>query len=249
MPTATPGPVDTEALFTGIGAHIGDRLDRRDYLFHLHSASKQRVNIITKVVAGEWYTVWPNLTQTPEAPTVANIIEMGINHWAAVLGAVLPSVKVPVYASQDATQGKRGARKRERRVREVWKASNWSELATKNGADYSGAGFTILGVWANFGEEDLSKRNPYVQHFDPRHTYILKDELGNITELLVARRMDEMTLANQLKFEYPSMYERMKDHIDDVEEWIWYDQDTFFRAIIDVGKEGRAAERWVVLTN
>ena len=99
---------------------------------------------------------------------------------------MLPAVKVPVYASQDATQGKRGARKRERRVRELWKASNWSELATKNGADYSGAGFTILGVWANFGEEDLSKRNPYVQHFDPRHTYILKDELGNITEMLVA---------------------------------------------------------------
>ena len=241
--------IDTLPLFTGIGAHIGDRLARRDYLFHLHQASKQRVNIITKVVAGEWYTVWPNLTQTPEAPTVANIIEMGINHWAAVLGAVLPTLSSPVYASEDASQGKRGARKRERRLRELWRRSNWSELAAKNGADYSGSGFTILGVWVNFGESDLKKRHPYVVHYDPRHTYILKDELGDITEMLVSRRVDEMTLAAQIKEEYPVLYERMKDHINDVEEWFWYDKETFFRAIIDVSKEGREAGRWVVLVN
>ncbi len=249
MPTNKPGPVSVEDIFTGVNANIGDRLARRDWLVHMHSASKERVRTVTAVANGEWYTIWPNLTQTPEAPTVANIVEMGINHWASVLGAILPSVRVPTHATENRSQAKRGARKRERRLRELWKTSNWSELAAQNGADYAGAGFSLLGVWANFGEKDLSKRNPYVMHFDPRHTYVLKDNLGEVTEMLVARRIESHELAHILKDEYPAAYKMLKDKGDDVEEWFWYDKSTFFRAILDVSKEGRDAARWVVLVN
>ena len=249
MATARPGRVSVEDIFTGVSANIGDKLQKRDWLVHMHSESKTRVRTATSIANGEWYTVWPNLSQTAEAPTVANIVEMGINHWASIFGAILPSVRVPVNASQDRSQAKRGARKRERRLRELWKSSNWSELAAQGGADYAGAGFTIAGVWANFGERDLKKRHPYVMHFDPRTTFVLKDNLGNITEMLVARRLPEHELARHLKEEYPTLYNQLKDRGDEVEEWFWYDQETFMHVILDVTKEGRDAARWVVLTN
>ena len=249
MASYGPGPTVVEAIYTGVSFDLGDRLQRRDYLVNLHSASKERVRVATAIAAGEWYTIWPNLAQTKEGPTVANVVEMGINHWASILGGMLPSITVPTNATQDRAQAKRGARKRERRLRELWKKSYWSELAAKNGADYAGAGFSILGVWANFGEANLAKRNPYVVHYDPRHTYVLKNDLGEITELLVARRLTQQALAGMLAKEYPDIYKRLKDRVADVEEWVWFDQEKFFRCIIDVSKEGRETGRWIVLVN
>lgn len=158
-------------------------------MVQLHQRHKERVEEATEVANGNWYAVWPDLSQVPEAPTVANIVEMGINHWAAIGGAILPSIRVPIHTEGGRSQAKRGARKRERRLRELWEASNASELSALLWGDYAGTGSAIAGAWVNFDEPDPAKRNPYILRFDPRHTYPVKDDNGNIKELLVARRI------------------------------------------------------------
>lgn len=241
-----PGPSTISTAQTGVYQHIGGRWDRRDQLIRKHEEHKTRVNTVTNVVNGEWYVEWPDLTNTPEAPTVANIIEMGVNHWSSVGGSVLPSVKAPVNVSQKRSQAKRGARKRERRVRELWKESNIQALMGMWWGDYAGAGVAVMGVWANFGESDLSDRNPYLVRYDPRHTYTVTDDLGNVKELLIARRMDK----DELKARYPDhayVFDSSKE--EEVEEWIWFEPDRLFHAIVDMGQDGRKKDRNVVLVN
>jgi hypothetical protein len=200
--------------------------------------------MVTNISNGQWYVEWPDLTQTPEAPTVANLIELGIAHWSSIGGAVLPSLRVPVHASVDRSQGKRGARKRERRLRQLWSMSNVSELAALWWGDYAGGGSAILGAWCDFTKPDR-ERNPYLIRFDPRHAYMLKDNLGNITELLIARVLSQQELRAMLPEEHKTIFSKSGDQ--DVQEWFWYDKDTLFHALVDVSKDGRSSDRQLVL--
>lgn len=195
---------------------------------------------MSDVAAGDWYTQWPDLSRTPEAPTVANQIEMGINHWSAVGGAILPSIRVPINKTKDRRKERGAARKRERRVREIWQGSNISEIASLLWGDYAGAGSAVAGAWVNFDEQDPAKRNPFIIRWDPRHTYIIKDNVGNITEMLVARKISKAELAAM----YPAWASKFdKSHDEDVEEWFWYTADRVIYAIVDVSKDGRKANR------
>lgn len=243
--TQAPGP---SAIDSAIHTHtnIGNRRDRRDWLVDMHRDHKDRVKTVTNVATGDWYTEWPDLSQTPEAPTVANQVELGINHWAAIGGAILPSVKVPENKVADKRTENSAVRKRERRVRELWEASNVSELAALWWADYAGAGSAIMGVWANFEETDLEDRNPYLMRFDPRHTYPLKDNNGNITEMLVARKISKGEVAAM----YPDWAEVFKRSDDEqIEEWFWYTSDRVVYELVDVSKEGRKSNRNVTLVD
>lgn len=247
MTLTTVGPQPVDGAPVGPYVHIGSRWDRRDWLVHKHTNSKTRIKTATQVANGNWSTVWPDLSQTPEAPSVANLVEMGVNHWAAIGGAVLPSVRVPVQATEDRTQGKRGARKRERRLRELWECSNTSEIASLLWADYAISGSAVLGTWVNFEEDDPAKRNPYFIRYDPRHTYILKDNLGNITEMLVARKIDRLELKAMLPDEWKDVFKDSGP--EDVEEWFWFTRDRFFYALVDISKDGRKANRGIVLVD
>jgi hypothetical protein len=220
--------------------------DRRDFLVQKHTEHKERVKTVTNIVNGEWYVEWPDLSQTPEAPTVANLVEMGINHWAAVGGAVLPSIHIPVNVASDRSQARRGARKRERRVRELWEKSNVSELAALLWGDYAGSGCALLGAWADFSTPE-AERNPYLVRFDPRHTYPLRDDLGNITELLVARNISKEELATMLSAEEAAMFKDTND--EEVEEWFWYTADSFQHVIADISKDARSVNRCVILVD
>lgn len=240
-----PGPqaIDSAAA---VYAHIGSLRDRHDWLVQKFESHKARVNTVTNVVTGEWYVEWPDLSQTPEAPTVANQVELGVNHWAAVGGAILPSVRVPMNKTTDRRKEKPHARKRERRIRELWEASNASELAALLWGDYAGTGSAVCGTWVNFEESDPAKRNPYLLRFDPRHTYLLKDNLGNITELHVARKISSM----ELKAMYPEWanYFSASDD-DDVEEWFWYTPERVQYLLVDVSKDGRKVNRNVSIVD
>ncbi len=226
--------------FTPSQFNFNNRMSRRDWLIEKWQSHKMRVETVTNIVTGEWYVEWPDLAQTPEAPTIANIVEMGINHWSAVGGAILPSVRVPLNKAADRRKEKSAARKRERRVRELWEASNASEVAALAWGDYAGTGSAVLGAWANFQESDPSKRNPFLLRYDPRHTYLLKDDLGNVTELLVARKMSSGELAVMYP-EYVGYFNENEDN--DVEEWFWYEQDRMTYALVDVSKDGRKGSR------
>ena len=243
-----PSPINT--LATGVRVDLGSREVRRDWLVERWQDTHDRVKTVTNIATGRWYIEWPDLTTTPEAPTVANIVEIGIAHWASLFGSVLPSIKVPIHATADRSQAKRGARKRERRIKELWRKSNASELASQWGADYAGAGYAVGMVWADFGEPNPDKRDPYLMRLDPRHVFLTKDNLGNITELLVARKISKGELANMWKETNPDYLELfMETEDEDVEEWFWIDKDTFFYAIVDISTKGREANRHVVLTN
>lgn len=245
LTTTGPKPVD-QSFASGIHGNIMDRLTRRDWLINKHQAEKLRIKTVTNVANGNWHVEWPDLAQTPEAPSVANLIEMGIGHWAAVGGAILPSIRVPVNATENRSEGKRGARKRERRIRELLEESNASSLASLLWGDYAGAGSAVAGVWANFEEKDLSKRNPFMVRYDPRTTYILKDHIGNITEMLVAHKLSEAEMKAMF---VGTNYERTfaKSREEDVEEWFWYTKDKFLHAVVDVSSDGRKGQRWVTL--
>jgi len=239
MTTGTLGPHSVDTAASQVH-HFGQLRDRRDWLIHKHSAHKDRVNVVTNVATGDWYTEWPDLSRTPEAPTVANQIEMGINHWSAVGGAILPSIRVPINKTKDRRTEKTAARKRERRVRELWQISNASELSALLWGDYAGAGSAVAGAWVNFEEPDPAKRDPFLIRWDPRHTYIMKDNLGNITEMLVARKISKAELGAM----YPQWADKFdKSHDEDVEEWFWYTQSRVIYAIVDVSKDGRKANR------
>lgn len=241
-----PKPVDEVAVpFASVGQK--SRWSRRDWLVHKYTGHKNRVKTATTIANGQWMVQWPDLSQSPEAPTVANLIEMGVNHWTAVGGAILPSVRVPVHVTQDRTQGKRGARKRERRLRELWQTSNITETAAQLWGDYALAGSAVLGAWVNFSERDPKKRNPFLMRYDPRTTYLVKDDLGNVVEMLVARKIDKMELKVMLSDDDAA---RFKDSgPDEVEEWFWFEKDRFFYGIADVGKEGRKTSNMLVLVD
>ena len=241
----TPGPRPVEqATFTY--QNIGSDRDRHDWLVDLHRDHKSRVSTVTNVAAGEWYVEWPDLSVTAEAPTVANTVEMGIQHWSAVGGSMMPSFKVPVDVTRDRRTEKPAARKRERRVKELIEASNASELAALWWADYAGAGSAIMGVWCNFEEKDKSKRDPYLMRFDPRHAYPLKDSRGNVTELHVARKITIGEI-KAIYPEYADVFSSSKE--EDVEEWFWYTKDRVRHLLVDVSREGRKKNRNVSLVD
>lgn len=235
----TPGPFSVDIAGTG-QYPMGSMRDRRDWLVHKHFAHKDRVKIATNVAIGAWHTVWPDLSQVPEAPTVANQMELGIAHWAAVGGAILPSIRVPVNKTADRRTEKTAVRKRERRLRELWEASNVGALAASWWGDYAGAGAAVMAAWVNFEEKDKSKRNPYLMRFDPRHTYPIKDDKGNIKELLIARKLDK----GELVIRHPELKEIFNaSREDDVEEWYWYMKDRVMHVIVDVSRDGRKKGR------
>jgi hypothetical protein len=243
--TRTLGPHSVDSAVSTIH-HFGDLRDRRDFLIQRHSDHKARVDTVTHIASGDWYTEWPDLSRTPEAPTVANKIEMGINHWTAIGGAILPSIRVPINKTKDRRSEKTAARKRERRVREVWESSNATELAALLWGDYAGAGSATLGAWVNFEESDPQKRNPFLIRYDPRHTYAMKDNQGNITELLVARKMSKAELGAM----YPQWAKRWGDnHDEEVEEWFWYMRDRMVYALVDVSKDGRKKSRHLMIVD
>lgn len=247
--TPGPKPLDTFAA-TGARVDLGNRMNRRDLLIELFQDTHARVKTVTNIATGDWDIEWPDLTVTPEAPTVANIVEVGIAHWSSLFGSMLPSLSAPVNASQDRSQAKRGARKRERRVRELWRQSNVTELSAQWGADYAGAGYGIGMVWTDFGEPNPAKRDPYMMRIDPRHAFLRKDNLGNITELLVARKVSRQELVNMWKEDNPEYLEMFDEDVEDeVEEWFWIDKERFFYAIVDTSKEGRNRNRHVVLVD
>ena len=243
--TQSPGPKSVHDA-TSTATPINSMRDRRDWLIQKHTAHKARIRTATNIAVGRWWVEWPDLSQTPEAPTVANQMELGIQHWGAVGGAILPSIRVPVNKTADRRTEKGATRKRERRLRELWESSNVGDVAARWWQDYSGTGSAVMAAWVNFEEKDLAKRNPYMMRFDPRHTYIIKDDLGNITELLVARRISKGELAAQHP-QLKAMFEESTD--DEVEEWFWYTRDSMKHVIVDVSKKGRKREAHIVLTD
>jgi hypothetical protein len=121
-----------------------------------------------------------------------------------------------------------------------------SELLSLAWGDYSGAGSSVLGVWANFDETDRSKRNPYVVRFDPRHTFPIKNSRGDITELHIARKIDKGELAAEWP-DFLGVFEKSRD--EDVEEWFWYTGTRVKHMLVDTGRDGRKKQRNVVLVD
>lgn len=228
---------------TLLEASLESRWGRRDYLVQAHRQWKDRVRQVTEVANGNWWSVWPDLTAEPLAPTVANVIELGLGHIGAIGGSVVPSVKIPVPHKNKGPDGQRGASKRERRVRELREQSNITTILSQLWQDYAGTGSAIIGVWTDFHEKDTAKRNPYYVRYDPRHTYPIKDSQGNITELLVARRRSLL----EIELEFPQLKGRF-DKTADVEEWFWYTPDEFLHVLADVSKSGRGKQRGYVVT-
>ena len=243
--TTGPQPIDTAA--SGAYGDLNDKWARRDWLVNKHSEEKARIKTVTNVVNGDWYVEWPDLSQTREGPTIANTIEEGINHWSAVGGAVLPSIRVPVNVVEDRAGSRRGARKRERRLRELLKNSNIGSVMSLLWGDYAGAGSAVMGAWANFSEPNPAKRNPYVQRFDPRHTYTIRDELGRIVEMLVARKISLQELRIRLSEQDAAVFSKSKE--EDVEEWYWYTKDRFQHMVVDASTDGRKHRRNITIVD
>ena len=238
-----PQPIDS---VSDAYQHFGSLRDRRDWLVQKFQDHKDRVRSVTNVAVGDWFVEWPDLSRTPEAPTVANQIELGINHWAAIGGAILPSVHASIDKTKDRRGEKTKARKRERRVNEIWESSNVGEIAALLWGDYAGAGSAVCGAWVNFEETDPAKRNPFIIRYDPRHTYIIKDNVGNITEMLIARKISKAELGAM----YPQ-YKKFFGPSDDemVEEWFWYTETRVQYAIVDISRDGAAKNRSIMIVN
>lgn len=242
--TLEPGPRSIDSATTAY-TFLGSLRDRHNWLVEKHRAHKERLKTVTNVVIGNWFVEWPDLSQTAEAPTVANTVELGVAHWMAVGGAVVPSISAPMDPSADRKKERPAARKRERRVRELLEASNVSELLGMWWGDYAGGGSAILGVWCDFSLPK-EKRNPYLVRFDPRHAYPIKDSQGNITELHIARKITK----GELAAEWPELADVFKKSVEeDVEEWFWYTKDRVQHMIVDVSKEGSKRNRNVVLVD
>ena len=223
-------------------SNLGGLWGRRDYLVNAHAAWKSRVNQVTEVANGNWWHVWPDLTREPLAPTVANVIELGIAHIGAIGGAVTPSITIPVPHKEKGPDGSRGATKRERRVRELREQSNYSVILATLWQDYAGTGSATLGVWADFTLPE-AERNPYYVRFDPRHTYPIRDAKGDLLELLVARRRS----LTEVEKEYPQLKGKF-DKTSDVEEWFWYTREEFMHILADVSVQGRTKIGGFVIT-
>ena len=218
--------------------------ERRNQLIETHSEWKSRVKEITSIVNGEWHMLWANLTATAEAPSVANIIEMGIHHWSAIGGAVIPQVRIPVPVNKDLKGGERAARKRERRVHELWDSSNINELMAQWWGDYAGAGAAYCGIWGDFSV-DSKDRDPYLQRLDPRYCYPLKDTKGNIIELLVAKRVSTDVILKQ----YPVAKGVLDPKVSEVEEWFWFFPDRYVHMVADASRKGMQKRTGIILTD
>lgn len=216
---------------------------RRDWLVEAHRPWKTRVEEVTRIANGDWWHVWPDLTREPLAPTVANVIELGIAHIGAIGGAVVPSVNVPVAHKEKGPDGERGASKRERRLRELREQSNLAVILASLWQDYAGTGSATLGVWADFSKP-AAERNPYYVRFDPRFTYPVRNAQGELIELLVARRRS----LNEIEKEFPQLKGKF-DKTSDVEEWFWYTQERFYHILADVSVNGRKRVGGYVVTN
>ena len=82
--------------------------------------------------------------------------------------------------------------------------------------------------------------------FEPKQTYPIKDAQGNITELLVARKIGKGELAARYP-EWKQMFAKADD--EQVEEWFWYTKDRVSYQIVDVSKAGRKANRNLTLVD
>jgi len=218
------------------GTKLVDASDyaRRDLLVQAHDAWKSRIQAVTRIVNGEWFRVWPDLTREPMAPTVANTIEMSITHFAAIGGAIIPSIKVPVAHAEGGPEGARGAAKRERRLRELEEKSNISFLLSRWFGDFNGAGAAAAFVWADFSK-DPQDRHPYVERFDPRHYYPVTDSRGNVIECLVARRVHGYEMIRK----YPELAQHVNIDDADLEEWFWFEPDRIRHMVVDISPTGR----------
>jgi hypothetical protein len=237
MASIEPGYQSVEyGTVATIAQPSGDDLRaQRDFLVELHKRWHLRVEEVTRIANGEWDMVWPDLTKTQEAPTVANIVEMGIAHWSSIFGSQLPTLRCPVPVIQDRAVGKKKARKRERRLMELWEQSNILELLALGGGDYAGTGAVIFGVWADF-TVPAADRNPYILRFDPRHTYLLKDQKGDVQTALVARRISRAEFRAKYP-EYESRFTRKDGEM--LEEWFWFKKDEFILAVADASTAGQ----------
>lgn len=217
---------------------------RRDLLIQAHQEWKRRIDNVTRIVNGEWFRVWPDLTREPLAPTVANTIEMSITHFAAIGGAIIPSIKVPVAHAEGGPEGARGAAKRERRLRELEQQSNVSMLLSKWFADYNGAGAAAAFVWTDF-TKPASERNPYIERVDPRHYYPVTDGMGNVIECLIARRVHGYETMRK----YPELESVVNIDDADLEEWYWFEPHRIRHMIVDISPSGRKIKNGYVLVD
>ena len=200
---------------------------------------------ITRIVNGDWFRVWPDLTREPSAPTVANTIEMSISHFAAIGGAIVPSIQVPVPFNQSGPEGSRGAMKRERRIREIEAKSNIENLLSGWYGDYAGAGASAAFVWVDDFNKPEDERNPIIHRLDPRHYYPVRDAQGTITECLVARKVHAYELLRQ----YPQLENVVKVDDTDLEEWFWFMPDRILHMIADMSATGVKNKTGYILTD
>lgn len=226
---------EVDRAYSGYEVKLADNSDwqRRDLLIQAHQAWKERVNQITRIVNGEWYRVWPDLTREPLAPTVANTIELGISHFSAVGGSTVPSIRVPVPHKETGPEGNRGAAKRERRLREIEERSNINKLLGQWFGDYAGAGAAAAFVWADF-ELPEEERNPLIFRLDPRHYFPVVNSQGDVVEMLVARKKHTY----ELEREWPEIYGQL-DSNSIVEEWFWFEKNRIRHMLVDVSPKGR----------
>jgi hypothetical protein len=209
-----------------------------------HQAWKTRIDAITHIVTGNWFRVWPDLTREPTAPMVANTIEMGITHFAAIGGSTIPSVRVPQARADSGPEGARGAAKRARRIREVGEKSNLSNLLTMWFGDYSGAGTAAGFVWADF-DKPAAERNPRYHRLDPRFYYPIIGENGEVLECLVARVVDAYEAARR----YPQLKEIVNIDECSLEEWFWFEPTRIRHMIVDISPKGRKNKTGIIIVD
>ena len=237
------GSVDQ--AYGGMETKLADNSDwtRRDLLIKAHASWKDRIVHITRIINGDWYRVWPDLTREPLAPTVANTIELGVSHFAAIGGSMVPSIRVPVPHMESGPEGSRGAQKRERRLREIEANSNIHKLLAQWFGDYSGTGAAAAFVWADFSKPP-EERDPIIHRLDPRHYYPVVDPQGQVVECLVARKINT--------YELERITPEIKQSLDTdsiVEEWYWFEKDRLRHLLVDISPKGRQLNRGWVLTD
>ena len=231
--------------YSGFEVKLADSSDwaRRDLLIQAHAEWKDRITQVTRVINGDWFRVWPDLTREPLAPTVANTIEMGVSHFAAIGGSIVPSIRVPVPHMESGPEGHRGAAKRERRLREVEADSNIHKLLAEWFGDYAGTGAAAAFIWADFSKPP-EERTPLIHRLDPRHYYPVVDPQGVVVECLVARKIH--------MYELERISPEIKQHMDEdsvVEEWYWFEKDRFRHMVVDVSPNGRKEGRGWTITD
>ena len=220
----------------------GNDWERRDLLIEAHAGWKDRVQNVTRIVNGDWWRVWPDLTREPLAPTVANTIELAISHMAAIGGSTVPSIRVPIPHMEGGPEGYRGAAKRERRLRELESSANIHKLLAQWFGDYAGTGAAAAFIWADF-EKDPEMRNPQIHRLDPRHYYPVVSPQGEVIECLVARKIHS--------YELTRLHPEIADQLDTnsiIEEWYWFERDRLRHMLVDISPKGRKMERgWTLV--